>query len=90
MFKKIMVPVLLASAVTAAAFAAAPAQARDGRNGSFAAGAAAGVVGGALLGSAARPSYEPERTYSEPECRWRRERFYDGYEYRVRRVQVCD
>jgi hypothetical protein len=82
--------VLATAAVVAAAMVTAPASAEDGRNGAFAAGAAAGVVGGALLGGVARPAYGSERVYVEPECRWTRARFYDGYRYRVRRVQVCN
>jgi hypothetical protein len=26
----------------------------------------------------------------EPPCRWVRERFWDGYEWRYRRIQVCN
>jgi hypothetical protein len=90
MIKRFMLSSLAISALAAASLVSAPADAKEGRNGAFAAGAAAGVVGGALLGSAARPSYETEHVYVEPECRWRRERYFDGYEYRTRRVEICD
>lgn len=90
MFNPIRPTLFAIAAVATAAISLAPASAKDGRNGAFAAGAAAGVVGGALLGGAARPAYGSERVYVEPECRWTRERFYDGYRYRVRRVQVCN
>lgn len=62
--------------------------------------AAAGFVGGALLGSAlAAPGYgyydgpdyyAPGPAYYGPACYWRRQRFFDGYYWRVRRVEVCD
>lgn len=91
MLGKILVSTLAASTIIGASMMATPATARDGRNGAFAAGAAAGVVGGALL---ARPSYgyaEPRRVYVEPEqdCFMRREKIWDGDGYRIRRVEVC-
>jgi hypothetical protein len=64
-----------------------------------AAGVVGGLIGGALLGSAlARPAppppvyYAPAPVYvdEEPACRLVRERFWDGYGWRMRRVQVCD
>ncbi|MEO6381429.1 MAG: hypothetical protein ABIO35_05370 [Nitrobacter sp.] len=70
--------------------------------GQIAAGVAGGLLGGALLGSAlagprvyAAPPppvyYAPAPVYvDEPECRLVREQYWDGYGYRVRRVQVCD
>jgi hypothetical protein len=67
-------------------------------NGQIAAGVAGGLIGGALLGSAlaSRPPpppvyYAPAPVYvEEPACRLVRERFWDGYGWQVRRVQVCD
>jgi hypothetical protein len=59
---------------------------------------AAGVVGGALLGAAIANPYgvapapvyvAPAPVYAEPVCRVRRERFWDGYAWRVRTVEVC-
>jgi hypothetical protein len=72
-----------------------PAQARDGQ---IAAGVAGGLIGGALLGgaiAASRPAPvygAPAPVYieEEPACRLVRERFWDGYGWRMRRVQVCD
>ena len=70
--------------------------------GQIAAGVAGGLLGGALIGSAlasprvyAAPPpppayYAPARVYVDSECRLIRERYWDGYGYRVRRVQVCD
>jgi hypothetical protein len=65
-------------------------------NGQIAAGVAGGLIGGALLGgaiAASRPApvYAPAPVYvEEPACRLVRERFWDGYGWRMRRVQVCD
>jgi hypothetical protein len=68
-------------------------------NGQIAAGVAGGLIGGALLGSAlARPAAPPPPVYyapapvyvEEPVCRFVRERYWDGYGWVFRRVQVCD
>jgi hypothetical protein len=55
------------------------------------------LIGGAL---ASRPAYVPppptvyyEPTpvvVDEPACRIVRERFWDGYGYRIREIQICD
>jgi hypothetical protein len=87
----------LATAATVAvgAFAPAPAEARGGR---VAAGVIGGLAAGAIIGGAlasrpgyASPSYgyyEPQPAYAPP-CRIQRERFWDGYGWRIRRVEVC-
>jgi hypothetical protein len=68
-------------------------------NGQIAAGVVGGLIGGALLGGAlaSRPAppppvyYAPAPVYvEEPACRFVRERYWDGYDWRFRRVQVCD
>jgi hypothetical protein len=66
-------------------------------DGQIAAGVAGGLIGGALLGgaiAASRPApvyVAPAPVYvEEPPCRLVRERFWDGYGWRMRRVQVCD
>ena len=56
-----------------------------------------GILAGALIGSAIAansgpsyaygPGYAP--AYAGSPCVWRRERFWDGYGWRSRRVQVC-
>ena len=33
--------------------------------------------------------YAPAPAYYGPPCYWQRQRFWDGYGWRVRRVQVC-
>jgi hypothetical protein len=69
-------------------------------NGEIAAGVVGGLIGGALLGGAlaSRPAPPPPPAYyapapvyvEEPACRFVRERYWDGYDWRFRRVQVCD
>jgi hypothetical protein len=60
------------------------------------AGVAAGVIGGAIIGGAiasSRPAYAaPAPVYVEeaPPCRMVRERFWDGYGWRFRRIEVCN
>jgi hypothetical protein len=86
-----------AVAVAAATFLSpAPATAE---NGQIAAGVAGGLIGGALLGGAlaSRPAppppvyYAPAPVYvEEPVCRFVRERYWDGYGWVYRRVEVCD
>jgi hypothetical protein len=92
----------IASAVAALTLAAGPfllpAPARA-ENDQIAAGVVGGLVGGALLGSVlARPAPAPPPVYyapapvyvEEPVCRFVRERYWDGYGWVFRRVQVCD
>jgi hypothetical protein len=93
---------LVAAVTIAFAAVAAPtdASARDG--GAVAAGIIGGIAAGAIIGSAvAAPPpppvyYAPAPVYVEPapvygpECRIQRERFWDGYGWRSRRVEVCD
>jgi hypothetical protein len=71
------------------------AQARDG---AVAAGVAGGLIGGALIGGAIAAS-RPAPVYGAPApvyveepapCRMVRERFWDGYGWRFRRVEVCN
>mgnify|MGYP007008108591 FL=1 len=67
-------------------------------NGQIAAGVGGGLIGGALLGGAlARPAppppvyYAPEPVYvDEPVCRLVRERYWDGYGWQIRRVEICN
>jgi hypothetical protein len=73
------------------------APAAKAENGQIAAGVAGGLIGGALLGgaiAASRPApvyVAPAPVYvEEAPCRWVRERYWDGYGWRVRRMEVCD
>ena len=92
----------IVSAIAAATLVAGPlllpVSARA-ENGQIAAGVVGGLIGGALLGGAlaSRPAppppvyYAPERVYvEEPACRVVRERYWDGYGWVYRRVQVCN
>ena len=81
----------VAVATIAGSLAATPASAQRG----VAAGVAAGLIGGAIVGGAiasSRPGLWPGPVYvEEPRpCRWVRERFWDGYGWRFRRIEVCD
>src|SRR5665647_3635897 len=91
----------IASAFLAVTLAASPLLSLPARaeNGQIAAGVVGGLIGGALLGGAlaSRPAppppvyYAPAPVYvEEPACRLVRERYWDGYDWRFRRVQVCD
>ncbi|HEY8337683.1 MAG TPA: hypothetical protein VIQ05_28120, partial [Tardiphaga sp.] len=74
----------------------------EARGGRIAAGVAAGLIGGAIVGGAlgAPGYYGPGYGYyggpayvAGPgyygDCYWQRQRFWDGYGWRVRRVRVC-
>lgn len=93
---------LTALAATAALVVAAVAttpQPAEARGGAVAAGIIGGIAAGALIGSAvAGPHYygpgpgyyyRPAPVYYGPPCYWTRERFWDGWGWRVRRVRVC-
>ncbi len=90
---------MFAVATIAASLNATPAHAQRG----VAAGVAAGLIGGAIIGGAiasSRPVYAapapvyaaPAPVYVEeyPACRMVREKFWDGYGWRVRRYEVCN
>ena len=82
----------VAVATIAGSLAAMPASAQRG----VGVGIAAGLIGGAIIGGAiasSRPAYAaPAPVYVDdyPACRLVRERFWDGYGWRDRRVEVCD
>jgi hypothetical protein len=89
---------LAAAAAVALVTVAVPGEANARCRGCVVGGVAAGVVGGALLGAAIANPYgvapapvyvAPAPVYAEPVCRVRRERFWDGYAWRVRTVEVC-
>jgi hypothetical protein len=81
----------VAVATIAGSLAATPASAQRG----VAAGVAAGLIGGAIVGGAiasSRPAYGGP-VYVEdapPACSLVRERFWDGYGWAYRRVEVCN
>jgi hypothetical protein len=83
---------LVAVATIAGSLTATPASAQRG----VAAGVAAGLIGGAIIGGAiasSRPAYGGP-VYVEgppPGCRVVRERYWDGYGWRLGRpVEVCN
>jgi hypothetical protein len=87
--------VALAIALPAATLMPADTHAENG----VAAGVVGGLIGGALIGGAlaSRPAppppvyYAPAPVYvEEPICRFVRERFWDGYGWQYRRVEVCN
>lgn len=92
--KKVLSALLVAATVAGSLATSMPAaNARDG--GAVAAGVGLGILGGAIAGAAianSRPAYAaPAPVYvEEPACHLVRERFWDGYAWRFRRVQVCD
>ncbi|MDO9560428.1 MAG: hypothetical protein Q7J60_02280 [Bradyrhizobium sp.] len=79
-------------ATIAGSFASTPASAQRG----VAAGVVGGLIGGAIIGGAiasSRPAYAaPAPVYIDeyPACRLVRERFWDGYGWSYRRVEVCN
>ena len=82
---------LIAVTTLAGSLVATPASAQRG----VGVGIAAGLLGGAIIGGAiasSRPAYAaPAPVYvEEPACRLVRERFWDGYGWRMRRIEVCD
>ncbi len=82
---------LVAVATVAGSLTTTPASAQRG----LGAAVAGGLIGGAIVGgaiAATRPAY-PAPVYVEeapPPCHWGRERFWDGYAWRFRRVEVCN
>ncbi len=83
----------VAVATIAGSLAATPASAQRG----LGAAVAGGIIGGAIVGgavAASRPAYGGpvyvEEAPPPPPCRFVRERFWDGYAWRFRRVEVCN
>ncbi|MEP6840123.1 MAG: hypothetical protein ABJA75_18860 [Bradyrhizobium sp.] len=81
---------LVAVATIAGSLAATPASAQRG----VGAAVVGGLIGGAIIGGAiasSRPAYgEPVYVEAPPACRLVRERFWDGYGWRYRRIEVCN
>jgi len=89
--KKTLLALCAAATLAVSAVAVpAPAQAQRGV-----------AIGGAAIASqngyygpgygyyAPGPAYVAEPGYG-PDCFWQRQRFWDGYTWRIRRVRVCD
>jgi hypothetical protein len=95
--KKVVLAVATAATLAVTALAApAPAEARGGR---VAAGVIGGLAAGAIIGGIAANSgygyygpgygYYGGPAYVAAPCYWQSQRFWDGYGWRIRRVQVC-
>jgi hypothetical protein len=103
MFNKTNTLTALAAAATLGLAAIAtpqPAQA-GGHGGAVAAGVIGGLAAGAIIGSAAAHGpyygygygpgyYGAAPAYYGGGCYWTRQRFWDGWGWRFRRVRVCD
>src|SRR3954453_21009949 len=95
MKRTLMAMAAAASLALSSLAAPAPALAQRG----VAAGVAAGLIGGAIVGGAIASQngyYGPGYGYyggpayvAAPGCYWQRQRFWDGYGWRVRSVRVC-
>jgi MFS family permease len=100
---KSLVACAAAAVIVAATLAPTDAYARN-RGGAVAAGIIGGLAAGAIIGGAIANSYPPPPVYyapapaygpppayyAEPACHVERQRVWDGYAWRVRRVEVCD
>jgi hypothetical protein len=93
----------LAVAATLAVAAVAAPQPAEARGGRIAAGIIGGLAAGAIIGGIASHngyygsgyygrgySYAPAPVYYGPDCYWARQRVWDGFGWRLRRVRVCD
>ena len=90
--KKTLVAFAAVAMIAAGSLATTPASAQR----YLGAAVAGGLIGGAIVGGAiasTRPAYGGP-VYVEdappPACRLVRERFWDGYGWRFRRVEVCN
>jgi hypothetical protein len=82
----------LAAAGTLALTAVAAPQPAEARGGGVALGVLGGLAAGAIIaGAASQPGYYygGPTYYAQPACYWQRQRVWDGYGWRIRRVQVC-
>jgi hypothetical protein len=84
----------VAAAGALALTAVAAPQPAEARGGAVALGVLGGLAAGAVIGSAAAnagPGYYYGPTYYAPgpTCYWQRQRVWDGFAWRIQRVQVC-
>jgi hypothetical protein len=95
--RKLFVALVAAVAITASSIAV-PGTAEASSSGrALTWGILGGVAAGALIAGAPYyappppppPVYAPAPAYYGPPCRWVRERYWDGYAWQFRRVQVC-
>jgi hypothetical protein len=99
--KTILTAALVALTIGAGAIGTATDASAQRRGGAAAAGIIGGLAAGAIIGGAIANSgpayaapppayYAPPPAYYEQPCRMVRQQYWDGYGYRVRRVEVCD
>jgi hypothetical protein len=87
----------VAAAAIVTSLASTPASAQRYLGAAIAGGLIGGaIVGGAIAASPPPPPYAygayggPAYVEGPPGCRFVRERFWDGYDWRFRRVEVCN
>ena len=98
MFNKPKTLTALAAAATLGLAAIATPQPAEARGGAIAAGIIGGLAAGAIIGSAVHGPYYgygpgyygPAPAYYGGGCYWTRQRVWDGWGWRSRRVRVCD
>lgn len=82
---------LVAAATVAGSVIAFSGEAEASRSGrALTYGILGGVAAGALIAGSAASAPPPRYYHQEPVCRTVRERYWDGYNWRTRRVRVCD
>ena len=92
--KKTFAAFVAVASIAAASLTTTPASAQRG----LGAAVAGGIIGGAIVGGAIASQNAPPPGYyaggpayvEGPPCRWVRERYWDGYDWRFRRIQVCN
>jgi hypothetical protein len=106
MKKTLMAAAAVITLAVSAVAVPAPAQAQRGVAAGVAAGLVGGAIVGGAIASQNRyyygpgyygpgygyyggPAYVADPGYG-PDCIWQRQRFWDGYGWRVRNVRVCD
>jgi len=98
MFNKTKTLTALAAAATLGLAAIATPQPAEARGGAIAAGIIGGLADGAIIGSAVHGPYygygpgyyATAPAYYGGGCYWTRQRVWDGWGWRFRRVRVCD
>ena len=95
--RKLVVALVAAVAIAASSLAVSGTAEASSSGRALTYGILGGVAAGALIAGAPYyapppppPVYAPAPAYyGPPPCRWVRERYWDGYAWRFRRVQVC-
>jgi hypothetical protein len=98
MIKMTKTLIILAAVATIGVAAVAAPQPAQARGGALAAGILGGLAAGAIIGSAVHgPYYGPGYYYGPgpvyydgPRCYISHRRYWDGWDWHVRRVRVCD